>query len=238
MILVASGAVSHTQIVKLAEDSFSALKSGQTPAPVPRWIGGELRKNDVSNRRTWRSRFRGWRRPIRNLCRQVYVGARRRHVSRLFGSAREAGLCYSIYAFAQAANDGGVIGSIPAGETEAGDRPVIAGEMAALAEGATDAEVARAKAQLKSGLLMGLERPMTRAEQIASQMFSYGRVLGVEELTARLEEVDASAVKRFGSQLMNSVRPSMAALGPVDRIEDYETFAVRFGGSASMRAAE
>jgi hypothetical protein len=30
----------------------------------------------------------------------------------------------------------------------------------------------------------------------------------------------------------------MAALGPVDRIEDYETFAARFGGSASMRAAE
>jgi predicted Zn-dependent peptidase len=85
---------------------------------------------------------------------------------------------------------------------------------------------------------MGLERPMTRAEQIAGQLFSYGRVLGVEELTAKLDEVDVQAVRRFGSRLMNSVRPSMAALGPVDRIEDYETFAARFGGSASMRAAE
>jgi predicted Zn-dependent peptidase len=79
---------------------------------------------------------------------------------------------------------------------------------------------------------------MTRAEQIAGQMFSYGRVLSVEELTAKLDEVDAAAVQRFGARLMNSVRPAIAALGPVGRIEDYETFAARFGGSVSMRAAE
>ncbi len=93
--------------------------------------------------------------------------------------------------------------------------PVIAAEMAALAEGATEVEIARAKAQLKSGLLMGLERPMTRAEQIAGQMFSYGRILSIEELTAKLDEVDTTAVRRFGTRLMNSVRPAVAALGPV-----------------------
>jgi predicted Zn-dependent peptidase len=173
---------------------------------------------------------------------QVYVTALGGGMSsRLFQEVREKrGLCYSIYAFAQAANDGGVIGIYTGtGEAEAGQiAPVVAGEMAGLAESATEVEVARAKAQLKSGLLMGLERPMSRAEQIAGQMFSYGRVLGVEELTARLDEVDVAAVRRFGSRLMSSVRPAMAALGPVDLIEDYETFASRFGGTASMRAAE
>ena len=45
-----------------------------------------------------------------------------------------------------------------------------------MAEAATEAEVSRARAQLKSGLLMGLERPGTRAEMIAGQIFNFGRV--------------------------------------------------------------
>ena len=244
MTLVASGAVTHMQIVKLAEEKFSALKSGQTPAPIAaRWVGGELRETDDLEQTHMTFAFPGLAQADPDIyAAQVYVTALGGGMSsRLFQEVREKrGLCYSIYAFAQAANDSGVIGVYTGtGEVEAGQiAPVIAGEMAALAEGATHVEIARAKAQLKSGLLMGLERPMTRAEQIAGQMFSYGRVLGVEELTARLDEVDVAAVRRFGSRLMNSVRPAIAALGPVGRIEDYETFAARFGGSASMRAAE
>jgi predicted Zn-dependent peptidase len=161
--------------------------------------------------------------------------------SRLFQEIREKrGLCYSIYAFAQAANDSGVVGVYTGtGGDEAGEiGPVVAGEMAALAEGATEAEISRAKAQLKSGLLMGLERPMSRAEQIAGQMFSYGRILSIEELTTKLDEVDTTAVRNFGTRLMNSVRPAVAALGPVSKLENYETFAGRFGGSETLRAAE
>jgi predicted Zn-dependent peptidase len=244
MTLVASGAVTHAQIVKLAEEKFAALRPGRTPVPVPaRWVGGELRKNDDLEQTHMTFAFPGLAQADPDIyAAQVYVTALGGGMSsRLFQEVREKrGLCYSIYAFAQAANDSGVIGVYTGtGEAEAGQiAPVVAGEMAALAEGATEVEIARAKAQLKSGLLMGLERPMTRAEQIAGQMFSYGRVLSVEELTAKLDEVDAAAVQRFGARLMNSVRPAIAALGPVGRIEDYETFAARFGGSVSMRAAE
>jgi len=46
------------------------------------------------------------------------------------------------------------------------------------------------------------------------------------------------AVRRFGARLMMSERPAMTVLGPVKRVESYEVFADRFGGSASMRAAE
>jgi predicted Zn-dependent peptidase len=109
--------------------------------------------------------------------------------------------------------------------------------MALMAENATDAEVARAKAQLLSGLLMGLERPSSRGEQIAAQWFTHGRVLPVEELTSKLEAVDAAAVRRFGARLMATQRPAMAAVGPVGHLESYETFAGRFGG-AKLRAAE
>ena len=98
----------------------------------------------------------------------------------------------------------------------------------------SDAELARAKAQLKSGLLMGLERPGTRAEQIASQIFTFGRVQSVAEIVAQIEAVDAAALKRYAARIM--VSPSMAAVGPVKALERHDVFAARF--SRGREAAE
>jgi predicted Zn-dependent peptidase len=244
MTLVASGAVNHADIVRIAEEKFASLRAGDTPAPsTALWVGGDMRLNDTLEQAHMAFAFPGLPQTDPDIyAAQVYTTALGGGMSsRLFQEVREKrGLCYSIYAFAQAANDSGVIGVYTGtGEAEAGEiAPVVAGEMAGLAESASETEIARAKAQLKSSLLMGLERPSTRAEMIAGHIFSYGRVLPVEELTARLDEVDAAAVRRFGARLMMSQRPAIAALGPVKRVESYETFADRFGGSASMRAAE
>ena len=46
----------------------------------------------------------------------------------------------------------------------------------------TEAEIARAKAQMKAGLLMALESCSSRAEQLARHVLAYGRPLTVEEL--------------------------------------------------------
>jgi len=114
----------------------------------------------------------------------------------------------------------------------------VAGEMASLAETATETEVARAKAQMKSGLLMGLERPGSRAEQIAGQIFALGRVLSVEEMVEKLDAIDAAQVRRFGEKVMRAGLPTIAALGPVGKLESYASFAQRFGTSPTLRAAE
>ncbi|HVU19586.1 MAG TPA: pitrilysin family protein [Rhizomicrobium sp.] len=244
MTLVASGAVTHAQIVALAQEKFADLRSGIPAQPaIATWGGGETRKTSDLEQAHLAFAFPGLAQTDPDIyTAQVYATALGGGMSsRLFQEIREKrGLCYSIYAFAQSANDSGIIGIYTGtGAPEAGQiAPVIAGEMEALANGATELETARAKAQLKSSLLMGLEKPMTRAEQIAGQMFSYGRILSVDELTARLDEVDAAAVRRFGVRLMNATHPAIAALGPVDALESYDTFAARFGGSTALRAAE
>ncbi|HEX4295410.1 MAG TPA: pitrilysin family protein [Rhizomicrobium sp.] len=244
MTLVASGAVTHCEMVRLAEEKFAALKPGETPAPLPaRWTGGELRENDDLEQAHMAFAFPGLKQTDPEIyALQVYVTALGGGMSsRLFQEVREKrGLCYTISAFAQAADDSGIVGIYTGtGEAEAGQiAPVIAGEMAALAANPTEAEIGRAKAQLKSGLLMGLERPSSRAEQIAGQMFSHGRVLSVAEQTAKLDEVDIAAVRRIGERLMRSQSPAMVSLGPVGQLESYDVFAGRFGGTVSMRAAE
>jgi predicted Zn-dependent peptidase len=244
MTLVASGAVDHETMVRLAEKKFANLNPGNVAEPMAaRYVGGDMRGNHELEQAHVTYAFPG----VSNVdpdyyVAQIYVTALGGGMSsRLFQEAREKrGLCYSIYAFAHSAKDSGTIGVYAGtGEAEAAEiSAVVAGEMASLAQSATDTEIARAKAQLKSSLLMGLERPGSRAEQIAGQMFALGRVLSVEEMVSKLDAVDAAEVRRFASQIMQSPSPAIAAIGPVAKLESYETFAGRFGRATALRAAE
>jgi predicted Zn-dependent peptidase len=244
MVFVASGAVEHGRVLDLALQHFGALNAGNTNSPqAARYAGGDMRVAEDLEQVHVTYAFPGVSNTDPDFyVSQVYAAALGGGMSsRLFQEAREKrGLCYSIYAFAQSFNDGGMIGIyVGTGEAEAAEiSAVVAGEMAGLASGASDQEVARAKAQMKSGLLMGLERPATRAEQIAGQLFTYGRVVPVEELTAKLEAVDAAAVRRFGERVMSAAQPSVAVVGPHNRLETYDRFASRFGAAVSRQAAE
>jgi predicted Zn-dependent peptidase len=242
MTFVSSGAVAHEAMVALVAEKFAKLAPGAASAPLPaRYAGGDIRVSEDLEQAHIAYALPGVSSvdPDFYLA-QVYVTALGGGMSsRLFQEAREKrGLCYAISAFAQAAKDAGTIGIYTGtGEAEAAEiSAVIAGEMEALAGGATEAEIGRAKAQMKSSLLMGLERPGQRAEQIASQMFSYGRVLTVDEMTAKLDTIDAAAVRRFGARVMAAGRPSIAAVGPVGKLESLDVFARRFG--RALAAAE
>jgi predicted Zn-dependent peptidase len=235
MTLVASGAVDHAYIVRTVEEKFAGLRPGPAPTPLPaHYVGGDSRRMQDLEQAHIVYAFPGVSSSAPDFyTAQVYVMALGGGMSsRLFQEAREKrGLCYAISAFAQAHRDGGTIGVYTGtGEREAAEiSAVIAGEMEHLAAGATEREVARAKAQLKSGLLMGLERPGQRAEQIASQIFTFGRVMSIEEMTNRLDVIDARAVRSFGERVMQSVNPSMAAVGPIGQLERQSIFARRFG---------
>jgi predicted Zn-dependent peptidase len=243
MTLIASGAVNHAELVALAE-KFADLKTGAGPvAEVARYAGGEKRADDDLEQVHVAYAFPGvaYADPEYYVA-QVYAAALGGGMSsRLFQEAREKrGLCYTITAFSQSFKDDGIVGIYTGtGESEAEEiSAVVAGEMEALAANASDAEIGRARAQLRSGLLMGLERPSTRTEQIAGSLLAHGRVIPVEEMLAKLEAIDAAAVRRFGARVMASTRPALAAVGPLGKLEPYETFAGRFGNATRKVAAE
>jgi predicted Zn-dependent peptidase len=158
--------------------------------------------------------------------------------SRLFQEAREKrGLCYSIYAFSNGFQDSGFLGIYAGtGESEAAEiSAVIAGEMEAITGTLSEAEVSRARAQLKVSLLMGMERPGTRAEQIAGQLFALGKVQSAAEIVAQLDAIDAAQVKRYAMQVMQAGKPTIAAVGPIGQLEPHAVFARRFAkGSAIL----
>src|SRR6266404_1718060 len=208
MTLIASGAVSHAQIVALAEEKCARLNPGAVPAMAPsHYVGGDFREVQDLEQAHVAYAFPGLsNRDPDYFVAQIYATALGGGTSsRLFQEAREKrGLCYSIYAFSNGFQDSGFLGIyVGTGGTEAAEiSAVVAGEMAAIAGNLTEGEVARARAQLKVSLLMGMERPSTRSEQIAGELFALGKVQSAAEIVAQLDAIDAEAVKRYAAQVM------------------------------------
>ena len=130
--------------------------------------------------------------------------------SRLFQEVREKrGLCYSIYTFHAPYTDTGFFGLYTG--TDPGDAPemmeVIVDVINDAVETLTEAEIARAKAQMKAGLLMALESCSSRAEQLARHVLAYGRPLTVEELVARIDAVSVELTRNAARGLLSRSRP-------------------------------
>lgn len=138
--------------------------------------------------------------------------------SRLFQEVREnRGLAYSIYSFSSSHADTGlfcVYGGT--GMQEAQDMlNVTRGEMMSLAARLTDDELLVGKAQLKAGLLMGVESTTARMEQLGRHMLIHGRPIPTDEIVDRIDGVTADAVQaEIG--LMLEVGPALVAIGEED----------------------
>jgi predicted Zn-dependent peptidase len=235
MVLTASGAVEPEQIFDLAELWFGNWASGRSNGhETARFLPGDKREIRKLEQAHLALCFDGVAYDHDDAyTAQVYATVLGGGMSsRLFQEAREKrGLCYSIFAYAGSMVDGGTVGVYAGTGPKDGAEllSVVAEQMDALAHSADEAETARARAQLKAGLLMGMESPSQRAEQLARQILIYGRPVSTAEMIAKVDAVDASAIRRFGSHLLQRSTPAFAALGPIGKLDSYDRIAARFG---------
>jgi predicted Zn-dependent peptidase len=220
MILSAAGGVDHEAVVAAAERIFGALKPvGRSSVQPARFVGGERREVKDLEQVHFALSFEGpGYRDDRVYTAQVYSTAMGGGMSsRLFQKIREdRGLCYSIYAQSAAYEDTGQI-TIYAGTSEAeiGElTQLTVDELKRAADDMTEAEVARARAQLRAGLLMGLESPSSRAERNARLLSIWGRIPDVAEAVAKIDAVDMGAVRGYAADL-TAARAALAIYGPV-----------------------
>jgi len=221
MILSAAGGVDHDAIVKQAEAIFGGLTARPQKASQPATFkGAERREVKDLEQVHFAMAFDapGYRHPDVYAA-QVYSMVMGGGMSsRLFQKIREErGLCYSIFAQSGAYEDAGQI-TVYAGTSaeEIGDLcRLTVDEMKRAADDMTEAEVARARAQIKAGMLMGLESPSSRAERIARLLAIYGRVPDIQESVAKIDAVTTADVRRYGEGLC-AVDNAMALYGPVD----------------------
>jgi predicted Zn-dependent peptidase len=234
MLLTAAGNVEHEKMVALARRAFGELSRERVARSDPaRYVGGDLREARELEQVHVVLGFPGF--PFGDsdyYAASVVSSALGGGMSsRLFQEIREKrGLVYAIYSFTHAYSDGGLFGVYAGtGEEEVEELiPVLCEEIRKLADGLAPAELERARAQLKAGLLMSLESTTARCEQQAAHMLVFGRPLDLGEMVARIDAVDAEAVRRVAWRL-RAAPPTLAALGPISRIEPYGRLAERLG---------
>lgn len=227
MIVAAAGGVDHDRILAQAEALFGDLAPvGAMPLPPARFTGGERREVRDLEQAHVALAFDapGYRDPD-VWAAQVYATAMGGGMSsRLFQRIREErGLCYTIFAQSGAYEDTGQITVYAgtSGEEVADLLHLTADEMRRAGDDMTEAEVARARAQMKAGMLMGLESPSSRAERLARLLAIWGRIPDVAEAVERIDAVGTADVRRVAGRLTRA-RSAMALYGPVAAAPDLE----------------
>jgi predicted Zn-dependent peptidase len=232
MIFAAAGKLDHDVIVAMVEAQFSRVEAGIVEQPeAALYRGGDIRETRDLEQVHFVLGFEsvGFHDPDYYAIAVAASTLAGGMSSRLFQEIREKrGLVYSIYGFNSAYSDGGLFG-IYAGTGEDGLAelvPVLCDELIKSTSTIEEKELGRARAQMRTGIVMSLESTAARAEQIARQITVFDRVMPIEELIEKVEALSCADIERAISRLLSS-DPTVAAIGPVSRLPSYDDIASR-----------
>ncbi len=220
MVLSAAGKVDHGELVRHAEALFGAMNGGEGGRFEAAHYGGGTRTSAKPFEQSHLLlAFEG---PTYThgdyYTAQVFSALFGGGMSsRLFQEVRERrGLCYSIYSSYWALADSGLftIHAATGPDMMASLIEVVSAELKRAAyEPPTEPEVARAKAQIKAGMLMGLESSSARAEYMARQLLLFDKLIDTKEVITRIEAVTPEAVRTLAAKLLTGCKPSITVVG-------------------------
>jgi predicted Zn-dependent peptidase len=235
MVLAAAGGIEHADVLRLAEERFGGLGNGAAPTiETATYHGGSWREERDLHEVQITLGFEGrhYTSPDHYAAQVLAATLGGGMSSRLFQEVREKrGLCYSISAFHWGYADTGLFGVHAAtGEGDVDELvPLMLGEIERISGDLAADEVARAKAQMRAGLLMSLESPTSRASSLSRQMLIHGRPLTAREIIARIDEVGVEQVRRLAADIFAGSPPTVAVIGPPDVSVDPDLVARRMG---------
>ncbi len=238
IVIAAAGNLDHAEVVRRAEEHLGRLPDRKPGPDEPGHYRGGERKEPRELKEA--QILLGFQAPTyldgtfttAHVFSAILGGGM---ASRLFQEVRESrGLCYSIYSFYWPFMDTGVFGVQAA--TSEDDIvelvSVVLEELRKMTDGVSAVELARAKMQLRAGLLMTLESPIARAGQMARHILVHGRPLPLEEMVARVDAVAETDLVGFAARLLASA-PTLAAIGPVKKLPGVDAISATMAGQKS-----
>jgi predicted Zn-dependent peptidase len=137
--------------------------------------------------------------------------------SRLFQTIREdQGLAYAIYSEMNPFRDTGSL-CVYAGTSVDKTRKVLQLTLQELRrlkeETVSDVELKRAKDQVKSNMVIGLESSGSRMANLARQQMYFGRFFGVDEMMEEIEAVTTANVQELAQELFQPETMALTLLG-------------------------
>ena len=222
MILAVAGGIKHDEVTQLAEKFFGNLESKKTtPFEASSYQSGEYRKHKEVEQTQFVMAFEGPRlrdkMEIPALAYSVIMGGG--SSSRLFAEAREKrGLCYSISAQCMPFVDTGIF--IVHASTRDTDIEQLAlcctNELRNAMSSITNEEVERARTQIKVGILMAYENPVSRVERLGGMIANFGYVESIDTTSKRFDEMNRDNIEEFASNIVNEQDVTLAVYGPID----------------------
>jgi len=222
-IVAASGNIDHDKFTKSVELAFASLRPKAAVNSVASvYSGGEYRETRDLEQVHFVLGFPGvaYHDPDFYSLAALSVLMGEGMSSRLFQEIREKrGLAYSIFSSTQSFSDTGLFQIYTGTSPEDVPKmiPILCDEIRKAAGTITPEETKRAKAQIKSGLLMSLESPSSRCNARARQLVVYGRPLTTAEVIERLEAVDSASIAATAARIFAGV-PTLAAIGPLETL--------------------
>jgi predicted Zn-dependent peptidase len=220
LILSVAGPMNHTAIVKKAEALFRDLDKGTARGREP----AQYRSGtDLINRKTEQAHvvlgFRGISRqhPSYAALRLLSALLGGGMSSRLFQEIREKrGLAYSVYSFFESYQDDGLFGIYTGTGPEHIKEfmPIILKQLRDVTQNVSEKELARAKAQIKSNILMARESMTARADQQARYLIYFNKAYNVQNTIEKIDAVTLDDIHVLARDIFLS-KPALAAIGPL-----------------------
>ena len=234
IVICATGNVNHADFTKAATKLFGHIPQGHAPQRQPPAFVGTAQTEQKPLDQTHlvlsfpAPNYRDTRVYQLQVLASILGGGMS---SRLFQEVREKrGLCYSVFAFGTTYEDTGQLGVYAA--TSPDHTPdlldVTARVMLSMVDEITEKEIDRAKAQLKTSIVMNLESASSRADQIARQFLAFGEVPEMATLIKKIEAVTAEQVRKLALEIFKSAPPSLSAVGQLSALENHAALAARF----------
>jgi len=224
VVIAAAGSVDHDAIVELAQRTLGdrpVLAPAPTPEPAPASPAGAVRfvRKDTEQVHVTLGGLGLQRGDDRRFAARVldaiFGGL---SSSRLFQAVREErGLAYSVYSFAgQYADTGQVglyVGTRPDNLVEA--MKVVNDELARLREQpATEAELVRARENVKARVVLGMESTGARMHRLGGSLLFDLPLLETDEVMERIDAVTMDDMRSLVDELWRPGALSAAGIGP------------------------
>ena len=237
MVISAAGAVNHDSLVSLVESKFGHLTGNQAQQRTEaKYVGGKKLVSRDLEQVHLTVGFDSLSVDDQDFyALQIFSTLLGGGMSsRLFQEVRERrGLAYSVFTFTSAYIDGGSFGVyVGASNDQLKDLVnVLAEQMRSSGTDITINETDRARAQLKSSLLMSLESTSSRCERLARQTLIFGKPISIPDMIRQLDKVSVEDIKNIAERVIFASASSTAILGPIDISETSAFVDAAFGSN-------
>jgi predicted Zn-dependent peptidase len=226
IVVAAAGNLDHEPLAHMVETRFAPLTRIPDPATAvrPLWVGDPepralFQRKDTEQfhvclggiglPRSDKRRFAA------SLLDSILGGSAS---SRLFQQIREQrGMAYSVYTYASQYADTGMVG-VYVGTREDNLEEclrIIGEQFRRMGEGDIhDAELARAKENLKGRIMLSMESTSNRASRLGKSVLTDTELLSLDRVCAEIDAVEPEAIAALARTLFAPERLSAAGIGP------------------------